>query len=201
MELFKKSEGTTSLPNRLLGKEFKNVQNAAAIKAILYVYLKAPNSYVSLNDLLSDRAFISFFKDVPEAKKALAEAVVGRFILALPVGDDTYYFAATEESYENFLKTQGKYHPAHSLNEAKSTPNIYELYEANIGILTPLIAQELERLEAEYPYSWIEEAVKEAVLQNKRSLKYIIRILENRAQNTLLNNNTRGEYSQHVKWQ
>jgi len=201
MRLLKNSEGVTPLPNRLLGREFKNVQSAATIKAVLYIYLKADNSYISLNDLISDRAFVSLFRDASEAKKALAEAAVGQFILALPVGGDTYYFAATEEAYENFLKTQGGNKIAHSLNEAKSTPNIYELYETNIGILTPIIAQELERLEIEYTYAWIEDAVKEAVLQNKRNLKYIMRILENRAQNISLNNNTQGEYGKYVKWQ
>lgn len=57
-------------------------------------------------------------------------------------------------------------------------PNIYTLYEQNIGLLTPIIAEELKDAEAHYPISWIEDAFKEAVSLNRRSWRYIERILE-----------------------
>jgi DNA replication protein len=56
--------------------------------------------------------------------------------------------------------------------------NIFALYEQNIGIITPMIAEELKEAEKLYPSRWIEEAFKEAVVLNKRSWKYIARILE-----------------------
>lgn len=56
--------------------------------------------------------------------------------------------------------------------------NIYRLYEQNIGIITPLIAEELERADHQYPMEWIKEAFAEAVKQNIRNWKYISRILE-----------------------
>jgi DnaD/phage-associated family protein len=61
-------------------------------------------------------------------------------------------------------------------------PGIYELYEQNVGLLTPLIAEELREAELEYPAEWIEEAFREAVVLNRRSWRYIHRILENWAQ-------------------
>lgn len=57
-------------------------------------------------------------------------------------------------------------------------PNIFALYEANIGALTPLIADELRDAEAEYPAAWLEEALRLAVEHNKRSWRYIHAILE-----------------------
>ncbi len=57
-------------------------------------------------------------------------------------------------------------------------PNIYTLYENNIGLLTPLIAEEIKDAEQQYPASWIEEAITEAVKANKRNWRYINRILE-----------------------
>jgi len=57
-------------------------------------------------------------------------------------------------------------------------PNIFELYEQNIGMLTPMIADELKQAEADYPPAWVEDAFKEAVSLNKRSWRYIQRILE-----------------------
>ena len=58
------------------------------------------------------------------------------------------------------------------------TVNIFSLYEQNIGMITPMIAEELKEAEKLYPPQWIEEAFKEAVTLNKRSWKYIARILE-----------------------
>lgn len=59
-----------------------------------------------------------------------------------------------------------------------SRPNIFGLYEENIGPLTPLLAEELKEAEKTYQLSWIEEAFKEAVALNHRNWRYIARILE-----------------------
>ena len=61
---------------------------------------------------------------------------------------------------------------------APERPNIFALYEANIGMLSPMIADELREAEDLYPVAWIEDAFREAVSQNKRSWRYISRILE-----------------------
>jgi DnaD/phage-associated family protein len=57
--------------------------------------------------------------------------------------------------------------------------NIFELYEQNIGVITPLLADQLTEAERLYPAAWIEEAFTEAVNYNKRSWTYVRRILEN----------------------
>jgi len=58
-------------------------------------------------------------------------------------------------------------------------PSIYDLYEQNVGLITPLIAEELQQAEQAYPADWIEEAFREAVSYNKRNWRYVRRILEN----------------------
>jgi DnaD/phage-associated family protein len=62
---------------------------------------------------------------------------------------------------------------------AEPLPDVFTLYEQNIGMLTPMIADELRDAEKLYPPDWIRDAIKEAVLHNKRSIKYISKILEN----------------------
>ena len=62
--------------------------------------------------------------------------------------------------------------------ELEELPDIYTLYEQNIGMLTPIIAEELKEAEKIYPEKWIKEAIKEAVSLNKRSWRYIAAILE-----------------------
>jgi DnaD/phage-associated family protein len=58
-------------------------------------------------------------------------------------------------------------------------PDIFTLYEQNVGMLTPMIADELRDAEKNYPADWIRDAIKEAALHNKRNIKYILKILEN----------------------
>ena len=57
-------------------------------------------------------------------------------------------------------------------------PNIFALYEDNVGMLSPMMADELREAEQAYPAPWIEDAFREAVSHNKRSWRYIARILE-----------------------
>ena len=60
----------------------------------------------------------------------------------------------------------------------RDNPNIFRLYEENIGPLTPLIAEDLRAAEQEYPESWIEEAFRLAVQRNARSWRYIAAVLK-----------------------
>jgi DnaD/phage-associated family protein len=60
---------------------------------------------------------------------------------------------------------------------AAARPNIFALYEQNVGTITPLMAEELTEAEQQYPAEWLEAAFREAVLANKRSWRYVERIL------------------------
>lgn len=62
---------------------------------------------------------------------------------------------------------------------AAELPNAFRLYEQNIGPLTPILADQIRVAIEEYPDEWIEEAIGEAVAYNRRSWRYISRILEN----------------------
>jgi DNA replication protein len=76
-----------------------------------------------------------------------------------------------------------------------SAVNIFAIYEQNIGVITPMIAEELKEAEKIYPPQWIEEAFKEAVTLNKRSWRYIARILERWASE----GKDSGEYKRDIK--
>jgi len=90
------------------------------------------------------------------------------------------YFANIESDREAIddIKQRGVSTGKEGTGQALQRPNIFALYEQNIGIITPMIAEELKEAEELYPAQWIEEALKEAVMLNKRSWKYVARILE-----------------------
>lgn len=64
------------------------------------------------------------------------------------------------------------------LSTPSQRPNIFSLYEANIGPLTPIIAETLQDAENLYPLRWIEEAMRIAVENNVRKWRYIEAILK-----------------------
>ncbi len=57
-------------------------------------------------------------------------------------------------------------------------PNLFIMYEQNIGMMTPLIADQLRDIEKSFPPEWIDEAFDIAVSRNKRALRYIHAILK-----------------------
>jgi DNA replication protein len=63
-------------------------------------------------------------------------------------------------------------------NRGSPAVNVFALYEQNIGIMTPMMAEKLKDAEGTYPPRWIEEAFEIAVTLNKRNWGYIARILE-----------------------
>ncbi len=67
-------------------------------------------------------------------------------------------------------------HEAEPAVSAVSRP--FQLYQQNIGLLTPLVADRIRALEDEFPIPWICEAIEIAVHNNKRALAYVEAILE-----------------------
>ncbi len=60
----------------------------------------------------------------------------------------------------------------------RSRPGVFRLYEQNIGLVTPIIADRLVEALELYPQSWIEDAIEASVSYNRRNWRYIQRILE-----------------------
>lgn len=63
-------------------------------------------------------------------------------------------------------------------SEPIERPSLLGLYEQNIGLITPMLVDELREAEARYPAEWIEAAMREAVRANARSWRYIRKVLE-----------------------
>ena len=100
-------------------------------------------------------------------------------------GPEALYFINTERGREAVRMLQRGERPeglapAEPPASQVERPNIFALYEQNIGLLTPMLADELRDAEATYPAMWIEEAFRQAVRQNARSWAYVRKILERR---------------------
>jgi len=100
-------------------------------------------------------------------------------------GPEEIYFINTERGRQAVTTLQRGERPeglapAEPPASTVERPNIFKLYEQNIGLLTPILADELRDAEATYPAAWIEDAFRQAVRQNARSWAYVRKVLEGR---------------------
>ncbi len=114
---------------------------------------------------------------------ALQRAVERESLLCAEVGLDSgteqLYFGNTVQGRAAIRQIKaGQWKPGDPVEILPERPNIYTLYEDNIGLLTPIIADSLKDAEQTYPAHWLEEAVQEAVANNKRSWRYVQAILK-----------------------
>jgi DnaD/phage-associated family protein len=68
--------------------------------------------------------------------------------------------------------------PAQSTEEPLERPSVFALYEQNIGVITPMLAEELREAAQSYPEEWIQDAMRQAVANNARKWSYVDAILK-----------------------
>lgn len=176
-----------SLPEPVFTELVPLIDDLAELKLTLHVLWRLGRQqskvrYFRYADLVSDHVLLSGLGDAPAEplRRALKRAVERGTLLRAKaaVGDtsEELYFANTPRGRAAVEAiARGEWPDG---LESAGRSNIFTLYEQNIGLLTPLITDELREAEREYPAAWIEEAFREAVSSNKRSWRYIRAILE-----------------------
>ena len=178
---------SVSIPEPVFAELVPLIDDLAELKLTLHVMWRLRRQrgkvcYLRRADLTSDRVLLSGLGDAPtETLNGALERAVERGTLLRAVGTieevtEELYFANTPKGRAAVEAITRSEWPDEL--ESAGRPNIFILYEQNIGLLTPLIADELRRAEQEYPATWVEDAFREAVSLNKRSWKYIHAILE-----------------------
>lgn len=180
------------LPTSVFTELMPLIDDLAELKLTLHILWRLGQQrrkmrYLRFNDLISDDVLLSSLgvaSREESATRALRSALDraverGTLLSVEPPGEGesgTLYFANTPKGRAAVEAISRGAQPEEI--EVRGRPNIFTLYEQNIGMLTPLIAEELREAEQTYPTSWIEDAFREAVSLNKRSWKYIHAILE-----------------------
>lgn len=184
----------TPVPNSLLGETLEQIVDLAELKATLRGYWllhrkRGPMRAVSLNEFLADTALVNGLAHLgdgeEQVRRGLRLAVArGTFVtIESPTAGRLFFLndaagrralARLGESPDAFLSVEGADPGEKSLAQQ---PNIFALYEDNIGTLTPMIAEQLKEAEERYRWSWIHDAFRIAVSENKRSWRYIDGIL------------------------
>jgi len=186
----------TPIPNLFFSAVLPQIDDLAELKVTLHVFWavyqkRGDPRFVTYRELLGNPVLMKGLEGDGSPgellQRSLDQAVSRGTLLRLTLecdGDvDDLYFRNMEadrravariESGERNLGGLVKREPSPASQEQ---PNIFTLYEQNIGMLSPIIADELKEAEELYPASWIEDAFREAVDLNKRNWRYISSIL------------------------
>jgi DnaD/phage-associated family protein len=173
------------------------IEDEDELRVTLYLFYalgrrKGYPRFVTEAELLAAAPLYAALGDGDEApgraRKGLSAAVSRGSLLRLELEHEEHnevlYFLNTPSDRRAVEQIrEGRIDLGRALPEAQGAPaprqgSVFQLYEENIGPITPLIAEELKEAEELYPYEWLEEALREAALLNKRSWRYASRILQ-----------------------
>ncbi|MCX6012225.1 MAG: DnaD domain protein [Chloroflexi bacterium] len=199
----------TAVPNLFLSSILPDLNNINEVKIILTIFRllyqkKGTPRFITYKEL---RETISNLSDL-DVQQGIELASQHNIIIKVSIIDcekhHDLYFINTEKDRIEAAKISNGELPIERLPVGDPIApvtqlNVFTIYENNIGMLTPMIAEQLKEAELEYPASWIEEAIKEAVSLNKRNWRYIAKILQNWAAEGK-DSGKSGAYSQEDKY-
>jgi DNA replication protein len=184
----------TAVPNAFFSALLPQISDIAELKTTLHIFQtlyqkRGYPRFTSYQELLANKSLMSSLKDEEALRNALDMAAKRGTILHLALDKDgkteDIYLLNTESERQAIakiesgeLKLSGLKPKEPALIDAEEPPDIFTLYEQNIGMLTPMIAEELRDALKLYTEAWIRDAIKEAVNHNKRKWSYISAILE-----------------------
>lgn len=187
----------TVVPNLFFSDLLPIIDNLAELKVTLYAFWALGQKegkvrYLRLVDFLNDPEFVKGLGPTAEIaadnlldglERAVARGTFLHVNIESADGKMDLYFLNTQKGRTAVDGiTRGEWRPNPDEDEPITLlverPNIFILYEQNIGPLTPLVADELRDAEQTYPPRWIEEAIQIAVENNVRKWRYVLGILE-----------------------
>ncbi len=189
----------TPIPNAFFSSLLLQIEDIAELKVTLFVIAalyrkKGYPRFVSYSEMLGNTGLLRSIKtDKESPEEALHTALrmsaergtLLRLVLDNDGASEDVYLLNDESGRQAVAKIESGELELAGLKsgrkisvEVEELPDIFTLYEQNIGMLTPIISDELKDAEEHYPQDWIRDAIKEAALNNKRSIKYIAKILE-----------------------
>lgn len=190
----------TPLPNFFFSTLLPQISDIAELKTTLHIFealyrKRGYPRFTTYKELLNNASLIRSLRETAKPpdevlrnalEMATQRGTVLHMVLDRDGAPEDIYFLNTEPDRQAVTKIQngelrlsGLKAEGQTYIEAEEQPDIFTLYEQNIGMLTPMIAEELREAEKLYPKTWIDDAIKEAVALNKRNWRYIARILEN----------------------
>lgn len=178
---FSDSESFTEIPDTFFTFLLAQLGDPAELKVILYSMWRMAQMEEGLVAMAeADYQGANLGLSAAQIQLALDEAVADGILLRSTHEADALYFLNSprgRSGARDHAERGRRGFPATS-SRPLERPNVFKLYEENIGPLTPLIADALKEAEATYSAEWTAEAIELAVKNNKRNWKYCEAILK-----------------------
>lgn len=169
------------------------IESAGELRVSLYVFWalslqQSEPRFVRLSDIRKDARLMAAFGETPDDQaqglQSALESACGRgTLVGAQLEEDAIYFLNSERGrsacqglLDGKWDAGSREHVSAVLTPER--PNIFSLYEENIGPLTPMIADTLKEAEQTYPAEWIRDALRIAVVKNVRNWRYVEAILK-----------------------
>ena len=181
---FTSTETFTQVPDSLF-RMLGDIDDLNEIKLTLYVlwrieHMEGAFRQICRSEIIEDKSFMSNLTEA-ELVVGLAKAVQRGTLLVVQNSEGGFYFVNSPRGRASADALQKGDWRASARGAAsqppREIPNIFKLYEENIGPLTPMIADALKDAEKVYLPEWIADAIEQSVKLNKRNWKYIEAIL------------------------
>ncbi len=187
---------STAIPNAFFSELLPIIDDLAELKVTTYCFWAVQQRdgevrYVRGQDMREDAVLLGALsastdlalRELDKAlERATARGTLLHVVLSAASGDDHLYFINTDRGRKAITALEaGDWSPGPADQPVAliiERPNIFVLYEQNIGQLTPMMAETLKDTAATYPAEWITEAVQIAVERNIRNWKYVESILK-----------------------
>lgn len=177
-----------SLPEALFSDLFPLIDDFGELRLTLYLFWRLAQRegryhYFRRTELEADKNLIEKLIAVHSSlDEALERAVQRESILEAHLEGERLYFPNSPQGRAVVQAIQaGEWRQVEDVQATSeplpALPNIFRLYEENIGPLTPLIADAIAEAENEYPIEWIQDAIRISTERNKRSWRYTEAIL------------------------
>ncbi len=176
---FSGKEGFTPLPNEFFGEWLKQIDDLDELKLTLYALWYSANQEGAAHPLW-EQDFAEGL-DTADIQTGLEKCVSRGSLLKVEseTGEAVYFLNSPRGQAAAESARAGQWIPSKGKRAAPvPRPNIYRLYEENIGPLTPMIADTLKDAEEEYSAERLEEAFALAVKANVRKWTYVEAILK-----------------------
>lgn len=188
--LFPRNSEVTPIPNAFFSHVLPELKDADQVRVVLHAFFairckRVFPRFVTGGELAAAEPLIEGLGD--DASSRIARAIEGalakQVLIAVDGFSEPLLFINDEQGRRSAARVRAgqlavaPIVPPEPL-PAPETAEPVELYEANFGPLTPLIAEQIAEASQRFPSEWLPKAMRLAITANVRRWNYVMAILD-----------------------
>jgi DnaD/phage-associated family protein len=181
----------TPIPNAFFSHVLPVLRDADQVRVVLHAFYairckRVFPRFVTRRELTCHEPLLAGLGEDAEARieRAIDGALAQQVLVSVKTAAETLLFINDEQGRRSAARVR-----AGELSVAPTAPpeplpapdeagTLVELYEANFGPLTPLIAEQIADAEQRFPPEWLAKAMRLAIAANVRRWNYVMAILD-----------------------